>query len=183
MTSSAYSRKKQPELVRQALIDEALRLATTMGPDAVTIQAVAAGAGVTKGGLFHHFPNKQALIEGMVAHIFAQLDAAIDRHLETDTARGCFTRAYVETILLDEDFGPGSPMDVLNLSAVNYPVMGPAWDDWIARRMQRHAETDNNLDLEILRYAADGAWLSHLTSRPEGKFAQIRDRLIAMSRQ
>lgn len=28
----------------------------------------------------------------------------------------------------------------------------------------------------------DGARLSHLTSRPEGKFAEIRDRLIALSR-
>ncbi|MBJ3785766.1 TetR/AcrR family transcriptional regulator [Devosia sediminis] len=183
MTSSAYSKKKQPELVRQALLDEALRLAMSSGPEAVTIQAVAAGAGVTKGGLFHHFPSKQALIEGMVAHVFAQLDLAIDRYLQTDSGRGCFTRAYVETILVDADFGPGSPMDVLNLSVVNYPIMGPAWDDWIARRMDRHNETDNHLDLEILRYAADGAWLSHLGTRPEGKFREIRDRLVALSRE
>lgn len=34
----------------------------------VTMEAVARRAGVSKGGLLYHFPNKTRLIEGMLAH-------------------------------------------------------------------------------------------------------------------
>ena len=94
--SSAHERKKQPEVVRRALIDCAATLAMERGLQAVTVQAVAAAAGVTKGGLFHHFATKEKLIEAVFD---AQLDifgAAVEEALQDDhSSYGCFTRAYV----------------------------------------------------------------------------------------
>jgi hypothetical protein len=47
---NAYTRIKQPELVRRALLDHAAKLAVEQGLAAVTVQAVSDAAGVTKGG-------------------------------------------------------------------------------------------------------------------------------------
>ena len=99
MPASAYTRAKQPEQVRRALLDRAAAIAMDHGVSGVTVQAVAAAAGVTKGGLFHHFGSKQALIEGLFADLLARVDAEIDAAIEADPKpRGSFTRAYVNAV-------------------------------------------------------------------------------------
>lgn len=181
MTSSAYARKKQPDVVRRAILDEAARLATH-GTAAITIAAVAAAAGITKGGVFHHFANKEALIDGMFADVIARLDLAIDRCLATDSGHGCFTRAYIDTLMVGPEFGIGSPFDAIALTTLTDPRTAAAWENWIGRRLEQHRATDNDPTLEIARYAADGAWLAHMGSRPGDTLNALRDRLFAMTR-
>ena len=76
--STAHERKKQPEVVRRALIDCAARLAVDRGLHAVTVQAVSDAAGVTKGGLFHHFPNKEKLIEAVFQDKLMSFEVALN---------------------------------------------------------------------------------------------------------
>lgn len=54
-------RKKQPAVTRQAILDAAGIEFSTHGYAASGIGAVVARAGVTKGAMFHHFPDKEAL--------------------------------------------------------------------------------------------------------------------------
>jgi AcrR family transcriptional regulator len=54
---------------------------TTIGAGNLTLDAVAAAAGVSKGGLLYHFASKEALLEGMV-----------DRHM--DEHQACLDAAY-----------------------------------------------------------------------------------------
>ena len=97
-------RKKQPEVVRLALLKEALRILQFNGMQGLTLEAVAKQAGVSKGGLLHHFPSKQALIEGMVSHVFETIEAQIDKSLQSDTvAQGRFTRAYVDVLNMEDE--------------------------------------------------------------------------------
>lgn len=181
--SSAYTRKKQPEVIREALLDNAMRIAVEQGLASVTVQAVAAAAGVTKGGLFHHFPTKQALIAGMAEHYLALLDAEIDARMDKDPkAVGRFTRAYVETMLGGEAFGAGTPLSALPLTALADPGLHPLWAAWIARRLERHRETDSDPMLAIVRLAADGAWLAAVTESSQGLApATVRERLREMA--
>ena len=80
------------------------------------MQAVAAAAGVTKGGLFHHFGSKQALIEGLFADLLARVDAEIDAAIEADPKpRGSFTRAYVNAVFTGKAFGFTTPWAALSM--------------------------------------------------------------------
>lgn len=181
---SAHTRKKQPDLVRRSLLDSATRIAIDKGLAGVTVQAVAAASGVTKGGLFHHFPSKQALVDAMFQDVLDKLDAEIDRHMEDDASHGAFTRAYIGTLLVNESFGVGSPFDALSVAMLAEPDLGQGWNSWMAARLARHAATDSAPLLEIVRLAADGAWMKHLgetTASPE--LLTLRDRLLAMTRQ
>lgn len=76
---SGYHRKKEPEKVRAELLKAASDLGAKKGLSSITVQAVADLAGVTKGGLLHHFHSKQDLIAGVFAHSLEHLDAEIDR--------------------------------------------------------------------------------------------------------
>jgi AcrR family transcriptional regulator len=51
---------------RDRLIDAFENLLVTVGSRAATLDAVAAAADVSKGGLLYHFPSKDALVEGML---------------------------------------------------------------------------------------------------------------------
>ncbi len=158
--SSSAGRKKQPEAVRRALLDAAARLAEEQGFAAVTVQAVAQAAGVTKGGLFHHFINKQALIKGMVADQLDQLDAAIDARIAVDpVAHACFTRAYIEATLDQERFGPDGIWRTMTATVIADPTARALWNRWLSQRLDRHRDTDGGVALEAVRLAADGAWL------------------------
>ena len=50
---------------RRALVDVAERLFTQHGYAATSLDAIVAGADVTKGALYHHFSGKQALFEAV----------------------------------------------------------------------------------------------------------------------
>ncbi|WEK03054.1 MAG: TetR/AcrR family transcriptional regulator [Candidatus Devosia phytovorans] len=184
MTSNAYMRKKQPDAVKRALLDAAVRIATEQGVQGVTVQAVATAAGVTKGGLFHHFPNKQALIDGVYLDLIEKMDAEIDEHMADDLeAKGRFTRAYVETMLSGSDFGANSPWVALSVTMLADPGNNLAFLEWLDGRLERHRETDANPTLEIVRFAADGAWFTYIDKAPDPvRLEELRDRLIAMTR-
>ncbi len=51
---------------RSAWVDAALQAVSTGGPDAIRIEAIAAGLGVSKGGFYWHFAGRQALIDEML---------------------------------------------------------------------------------------------------------------------
>jgi len=57
--SEAHRKKKQPEQVRRNLLDCTAKIAAEQGVAKVTIDAVAKAAGITKGGLLHHFSVPQ----------------------------------------------------------------------------------------------------------------------------
>lgn len=51
---------------RSAWVDAALDALADGGPEAIRIETLAAGLGVTKGGFYWHFADRQALLEDML---------------------------------------------------------------------------------------------------------------------
>ena len=51
---------------REAWVEAGLRALAAGGPDAVRIEALAAGLGVSKGGFYWHFKDRAALLEEML---------------------------------------------------------------------------------------------------------------------
>jgi len=49
------------------------------GEEVLTLDAVAKRSGISKGGLLHHFPSKDALIEGTVAELIRQFTLISDQ--------------------------------------------------------------------------------------------------------
>ncbi len=100
---------------RDRLLDAFERLLVSAGSRAATLDAVAAEAGVSKGGLLYHFPSKEALIDGMVERLREQgardvekMRAApqgpVDFYLETSIDTGSdFDRALIAATRLAQE--------------------------------------------------------------------------------
>jgi AcrR family transcriptional regulator len=161
---SAYQRKKQPELVKEEILKATLSLAEKKGLGAITVQAVAELAGITKGGLLHHYPSKQALIKGVFDTLLVEMDQEIDALIAKDkVAYGRFTRAYVELCFDEECLDDNSPWAALCVSILVEPRLKKMWQSWMEKRLQQHKSTDSAVELEIVRLAADGVWFNHLS--------------------
>ncbi|MFV8258878.1 TetR/AcrR family transcriptional regulator [Bdellovibrio bacteriovorus] len=179
-TKSPAKRKKDPENVRLALLKATAKLASEQGVPAITLSLVSKAAGVTKGALFHHFENKRALIAAMMDYLVESLDEEIDALIAKDSNDyGVFTRAYVQVILdLHSEYGKAFSSVLLS-----DPDLSSLSTDWYVKRMKRHAKTDSDQQLEIIRYAADGAWLAAVTNyNPKMDIGKIRKRLVEMSK-
>jgi AcrR family transcriptional regulator len=185
--SNAHRREKQPEQVRRSLLDHAARRAVDEGLGSLTLQAVADAASVTKGGLLHHFPSKQALVEAVFEDLLGTLDVEIDRLMsEDDAEQGRFTRAYVDAFFQVTRDGAESPWAALSISCMTDARLRQLWSEWMRDRLERHAQTDSHPAFKLARYAADGIWLANLMDAdglPAKELAELRDHLHSLTIQ
>ena len=181
----AHRKKKQPEQVRRLLLDCTLKIIGDLGLGGVTLDAVAKAAGITKGGLFHHFANKQALIDAMFLDMLDQFDQQLNAHMAVDVEQyGRFTRAYVRTVFAEDDKYPPESIQSACISIMTDHILQKMWGDWLTSRLEMHKETDTDPVLQIVRLAADGAWLSLLGMAGANIIDDVNDlytRLLAMT--
>lgn len=84
-------------LAPETLLDAAIRVVTRDGFAAMTLEAVAKEAGVSKGGLTHHFATKDALITAMLDHFVQRLLRELDRVAADDpVVKGRRVRAMMD---------------------------------------------------------------------------------------
>jgi AcrR family transcriptional regulator len=184
--SDAHHRKKQPVLVRQQLLEVAARLASEQGMAAVTLDAVSGASGVSKGGLLHHFPNKNALLEGLLDSLLEQLDAAIEEGMRSDPLpHGRFTRGYLRAVLALRD----QPEEIrswaqVTMALLTEPRLRQRWRDWVRERSEEYIGTDSSVNAQVVRLATDGLWLADLLDShesDEGVRTGLVERLIELS--
>jgi AcrR family transcriptional regulator len=65
MTGRTGLRERKKTATRRAISDAALTLAVERGPSAITVDDIAAGAGVSPRTVFNYFPSKEAAILGL----------------------------------------------------------------------------------------------------------------------
>lgn len=85
---------------RDAVLQASAQIIAHQGISAFTIEAVAQEAGVTKGGVLHHFPSKEALIDGLIDQVIEAFNKRLELELatETEAAPGRWLRAYLRTV-------------------------------------------------------------------------------------
>jgi len=163
--TNAHRRKKQPDVLRPQLLQSAAQLALEAGLRAVTLDAVASRAGVSKGGLQHHFRSKQALLDAL-------FDDAVDTFNEDVAAAtaadpledGRAARAYIHATLRDQKTeGTASYLHLLLALMLTDADTRERWSPRIAEITQPDPLPEAEAArLMICRLAADGLWLSDL---------------------
>ncbi|MCM3011430.1 TetR/AcrR family transcriptional regulator, partial [Bacillus subtilis] len=93
-------RKKAPDQVRAQLLAAASEIATHHGVAALTLDAVAERAGVTKGALQYHFANKQGLLDALFGQATERFGAQMAARMAADSGGdGAAARAYLHAVL------------------------------------------------------------------------------------
>ncbi|WP_165837590.1 TetR/AcrR family transcriptional regulator [Zavarzinia aquatilis] len=162
--TEAHRRKKQPIELRQQLLDAAATLSVRAGVGNLRLDAVAAAAGVSKGGLLHHFPSRQALLEALCEECLSRCDRRIEAELAADpVVAGRFSRAYLQVMTGVEVTERERVWGLLSVMLFAEPEFRDRWGRWLAAHLARHDETGQSVLFDIVRLAADGIWLSDMS--------------------
>ncbi|MBI3651593.1 MAG: TetR/AcrR family transcriptional regulator [Acidobacteria bacterium] len=113
--------KKMPEEVRrEAILNAARSLFAEQGYNQTSMNQVAAQAGLTKGGLYFHFENKEQLFEEVVRYLLdferGELAEQIDTLAPIDRLRG-FLNLWLEQLVSES----GKPVS-------DWRIFFEAWD-------------------------------------------------------
>ncbi|MGE0154531.1 MAG: TetR family transcriptional regulator [Reyranellaceae bacterium] len=80
-------RDENSEATRRALLKAARQVFTARGYQGAALDAVARRARVTKGALYHHFADKQALFDAVIVGLQQEMTAAVDRRAAAEPDR------------------------------------------------------------------------------------------------
>ena len=140
MNMEAQHRKKDPVRLHKQLLESA---ATIAGRDGIA-----------------------SLFFALFARLLAIMEEAIAELMAADNVSyGRFTRAYLRYLSAPEltDTQESRQLMVLSLAMPDEPVLRKCWRDWMLDHLAKGDELDNSHTGTLVRYAADGIWLSELT--------------------
>jgi AcrR family transcriptional regulator len=171
---------------RKALLAAAEQEIATHGPS-VSLDAVARAAGVSKGGLLHHFRSRDALFTALVAEWLDRFDAAVARHADPgDDRPGRLCRAFVRATFDDPAASSGPWVRPAVQAAL---LVVPAVRDLAEAAAQRW---DDELRADglprdrviLITRAADGLAMADLFTGTAGDRVdreELRDLLLALT--
>ncbi len=167
---------RKPELFAAAT-----RIVVARGVAALTIDAVASEAGVTKGGVQYHFASKDQLIVELLTSVLEAMDDAVDEVAAAERRPGAWHRAYVGLMLwglsdldrcvaaLLSSLPPASP------TAKPYAAMAEHW------RQRAAADGLDAATSLVVRHAADNIWLERAYGgASDADIALVREKLMQM---
>lgn len=180
-----HHRKKEPEKVRARLLKATAEIILKKGVQGLTLDEAAHKGGVSKGGLLHHFPNKQALLNGIFDNVLGKLKKQIHAHMQADpNPHARFTRAYLAMNHTFDKNSQGQLFMTLTLAMMTNSILRKRWLAWFEEQLNESTPEEKDITCWIIRFASDGLWLSDLTQTPkldEKQRLAILQKLIEMS--
>lgn len=177
---------------RALLLAAAGRCIATRGAS-VSLDVIAREAGVSKGGLLHHFPTREDLLLALMQELLDQFTAAVDRELAVELAHvpagspapaGSLVRAYVRAVFADLEDGDRAREQVTLMGMIG---ASPAVTEFVRSDDEAWSArlADDGLDplrAAVITNAADGATGSLLWSRKDSaSYRELQETLIALT--
>lgn len=174
-----------PVTTRHKILETAVAIVDTNGAAHLTIDAVAALAGLSKGGVLYHFPSKRALLEAMLALLMDTSTQRLQKLREEPSARDQLTIGPM--IKAEQEQQPkqrAMALAILAAAAEDPSLLNPA-RTYIADRFREAGSDTTDAQLaHMLLLAAEGIrFLDMLNLLPEdiANREHLFDRLLELA--
>ena len=151
-------------LTRDRILQAATEVIKQEGVSSLTLDKVAARAGVSKGGFLYHFDSKDALIIGLLNQVMGVLDHELNVLAEgIDTSQGAFALAYLDYVREPSKAATDTAVSILAAAAVDDDLLDStratfrSWQDRL-----RHDDGLDEVEALLARIVGDGLWLIDL---------------------
>ncbi|GAB2809634.1 TetR/AcrR family transcriptional regulator [Actinocorallia aurea] len=167
---------------REALLDAAEAVLGEHGSQALTLNAVAERAAVSKGGLLYHFATKEALIGALVGRVIDEFDALVAEHAERE---GSYTRGFVEAsfaiLAAPEGVRTTRRWAAITAAACSAELRTPLAEAMHRWHHRDPAEEPDPVAASVVRLAAEGLW--EVSAQDPGgysaeQFAALRRKML-----
>lgn len=156
--------RRNAPATRARILDAAEQVLVREGPGGLSIDAVVAGAQVSKGGFFHHFESREALLDAVMERLTAHLGEALAAAVAAGPpAPGAAQRAQV-ALAFELPEAERRRSQALVLALVEAARHSPGLATRSARALRRSvaeaaAEGLDEGDALVVQLALDGYWL------------------------
>ena len=151
-------------LTRDRILQAATDVIKQEGVSSLTLDKVAARAGVSKGGFLYHFGSKDALIVGLLNQVMGVLDHELNVLADgIDARQGAFALAYLDYVREPTKAATDTAVSILAAAAVDDDLLDSTRATF--RRWQDRLCHDDGLDevgALLARIVGDGLWLIDL---------------------
>lgn len=151
-------------LTRDRILQAATEVIKQEGVSSLTLDKVAARAGVSKGGFLYHFGSKDALIIGLLNEVMGVLDEELNVLADgIEAPQGAFALAYLDYVREPTQAATDTAVSILAAAAVDDDLLDSTRATF--QRWQDRFRQDDGLDeIEALlaRIVGDGLWLIDL---------------------
>ena len=163
---------------REALLDAALVVIRRDGAQALTLDAVAAESGTSKGGVLYHFKSKRALVDALIERWLDGLEG----ELEGDDVAAAYVRSCDLSGIAPE--AAASEFGMLAALIAEPHVLEAVRERHAAWMDRMFAAGLNREDAWLVRLAGDGLWYSDLLgiAAPQGEDRRrVIERLLTLA--
>lgn len=141
-------------VTRRKILAAATEIAQEAGPGKLSLDAVAARAGVSKGGLLYHFPSKTRLLQAVVENFIASFNEALMERKEAKAGRaGALLETYLEMFIEDHERRQPPPSGLLAALAQDPDFLAPVRRHNRAL-LDRICETSDDTAMALVVYLA-----------------------------
>lgn len=170
---------------KKSIISAAASIVKNAGAGHLTIEAVAAKANLSKGGVLYHFPNKRALLEGMLTDLIDRMEHRRNQHAAALSGRNVQLRSLILAEKDLEDEERATSLAILAAAAEDPTLLDPARvriADWFATVEQD--ATDESIAITLLLALEGVRFLEMLNLLPASKNGLIlRQQLLALTEE
>lgn len=176
MTNTTSKRTYEHGSGRERVLDAYTELLLDGGPAAATLDAVARKAGISKGGLLHHFGSKEALLQGLLDRLRVGGDAEIQ---EAVASSADIVRSYLEASASTDDEVSQTYLAVMHLTGESDQVTEAIryflnlWRDTL------QADIKDPVYTRMVQLIGDGLYLHALAGSPPDEADDAVIRLVS----
>ncbi|WP_025143013.1 TetR/AcrR family transcriptional regulator [Pedobacter jeongneungensis] len=154
-----YKRKKEPEVSKQLILAAAAEIGASDW-HRVTFQAIADKTGLSKGGIIHHFRNKEELLKELMNQSLAELTEWIVEEKKL-SGKEVGSLAYLRFIIgKSNDLFYRRTMKIITQVILVNPEYRKGWDEWFSLHIGNGDDGEQGIKHLIVMLVADGLWYS-----------------------
>lgn len=170
---------------RHLILETAIQIVIENDFNALTLDAVSKQAGISKGGLLYHFPNKEALIKGLGQFVFEELYVNFDQFAQKDSQElGKWTRALITASKMDLEQNAELNVGIFAASYLDPELSNDISKGYQSILTKLDSDGINPVTATIIRLALDGLYYSKMLNiAPLEKERQdeVFQQLVAMT--
>ncbi len=152
---------------KERILDSYEEILIEQGPGGITLEAVAAHAGVSKGGLLYHFGSKEALVEGLMERLALLSEEDLER---ARNAPEGVVSWYLRTAITDVT--QRKPLHRTTMATIRIMLNEPRVSEVVQVYNQRvhdliSEHVDDPLTAELVILVGDGLYLRAALGRDD----------------
>jgi AcrR family transcriptional regulator len=139
------------------ILGAAAAVVARSGAAHLTIDAVAAEAKLSKGGVLYHFPNKRSMLEGMVEHVLGRAaERSAEHQQQLAGGRNITIRSLILAQQEQDDDARAMSLAILAAAAEDPELLDPARTEVASWFEKVDREADGDMMSVLLLLATEG---------------------------